>query len=218
MRTLDKQDYTFDSNIRYGKQVGEFVQEIIKNEPMFFNSSPDFAYDNGGPITRAFLDALDESPVVFDSRVHMLMPGWFPAIPGYHHDDVPRNTADGQPNYDSPTYHSRHAMMLINGDVAPTDFALGRHVLPKVEGNEGPIYKRWHEEVVRQIEQGELNRVSAESGRVIYFDWQSMHQATPAVSSGWRWFGRASFQTDRKPTNEIRKQVQVYLQNPMEGW
>lgn len=65
----------------------------IKNEKMFFNSDLVFAYENGGPITKSFIDNLPEewkTNSVFDSRVHMLMPGWYPAIPGWHHDDVPR--------------------------------------------------------------------------------------------------------------------------------
>jgi ribosomal protein L4 len=41
---------------------------------------------------------------------------------------------------------------------------------------------------------------------------------TRAVKNGWRLFIRASWNTDRKPTNEFRRQVQVYMENPMEGW
>jgi len=48
----------------------------------------------------------------------------------------------------------------------------------------------------------------------------SFHQGTAAVQSGWRWFCRVSRNTKRalEPKNEIRKQVQVYMKNPMEGW
>lgn len=72
------------------RAVGGFAHAIkndqIKNEPMFFNCSLEFAYNNGGPITRSFImnlpDDWNTDQVVFDSRVHMLMPGWYPAIPG----------------------------------------------------------------------------------------------------------------------------------------
>lgn len=222
--------YNFDSRFSYGKLLPDFSPDVVKNEPMFFNCSPDFAYEHGGPITRAFFDALEgEAPIVFDSRVHMLMPGWYPAIPGFHHDDVPRNLDTGQPDYDAPTYHSKHAMALINGDIAPTEFAIGRHTLPRISADAGPIYKFWHDEVERQLHEvvdpygmdglgTRLVRVPVLTNRIVYFDWQSMHQGTKAVGNGWRWFGRASYQTDRKVTNEIRRQVQVYLENPMEGW
>lgn len=216
-------NYTFNSQFTGGASMPDFDEYAIKNEPMFFNCDPTFAYIHGGPITRAFMEFLDvstwaEKPVVFDSRSHMLMPGWIPAIPGWHHDDVPRSRADGQPDYDAPSYHSRHAMALINGEIAPTEFAIGNHTLPKIEGGNGPVYKHWNNMVDDQIENGVLQMVQAPSRQILYFDWQTMHRAVPAVKGGWRWFGRASWQTERKPTNEIRKQVQVYLPAPNEGW
>jgi hypothetical protein len=41
-----------------------------------------------------------------------------------------------------------------------------------------------------------------------------------ANGNGWRFFIRASWSTDRVKncTNEIRRQVQVYMENPVEGW
>ena len=222
--------YSFDSKCAFGATLPEFTQEQVKNEPMFFNCDPDFAYWNGGPITRAFIEALQlegDLPKVIDSRVHMLMPGWIPAIPGWHHDDVPRSRVEGghvkmsqhgQPNYDAPAYHSRHALALVNGDVAPTEFALGTHELPFIEDGRGPVYKHWHDMVEEQIEAGVMTRFEVPSNRIVTFDWQTMHRAVPAKSNGWRWFGRASYQTGREPTNEIRRQVQVYLPVPTEGW
>lgn len=41
-----------------------------------------------------------------------------------------------------------------------------------------------------------------------------------ANKDGWRWFARVSQSTNRADfiTNEIRNQVQVYMEFPMEGW
>lgn len=214
--------YHFNSTIQdRGSFKCDYSTDIIKNEPMFFNCNLDFAYDNGGPITRDFIGSLpqdwkDCNPVL-DSRVHMLMNNWFPCIPGFHGDDIARNTATGQPNYDNMLYHSEHLMGLINGDICPTLFALGKHDLPKVDGI---IYKQWHDIVVKQIEDGVLTTLEAPSGRYIQFDWQSMHTGQKAVKNGWRWFVRLSRNTDRQKsiTNEIRRQVQVYLEHPTEGW
>jgi len=205
--------------------------DAIKNEPMFFNSDVDFAYKNGGPITQSFIDELPSSwkreKLVFDSRVHMLMPGWFPAIPGFHHDDVPRPeipvgqhfATAGQPDYDSPRYRSEHIMGLVNADVAPTHFAIGECVMPEITDGE-LIYRRWHTEVERLLAEGEMTSRSAPDRRLIYFDCEAFHQGVKATGSGWRWFGRVSRNTDRvnKITNEIRQQAQVYLEFPMEGW
>lgn len=218
--------YEFDSQIQLGPLLPEFSQEEVKNEPMIFNGSLRFAFNQGGPITKAFIRAFLEKPlegvgeedIILDSRVHMLMPGWYGAIPGWHHDDVPRTREDKQPNYDTPEYRSQHVMALVNGDIAPTKFALGKHALPKVSEGKGPVYKHWNKLVEVAVENEILQLYSAPSNRLIYFDCHTMHKADKAVGNGWRWFGRISWNTNRKPTNEIRRQVQVYLPHPMEGW
>lgn len=212
----------FISNFMNGPVMGQFTQDQIKNEEMFFNSDLNFAYEKGGIITKNFIDLLPEeikkkNPVL-DSRVHMLMKGWFPCIPGFHHDDVPRSTTNGQPNYINPEYHSQHALALVNGDVCPTEFAVGEIELdlPK----EGVIYEHWHRQVQEAINQGALSSVKVQSNRIVYFDAHAFHQGTRAVSSGWRWFVRISWDTDRQKTitNEIRRNCQVYLEYPMVGW
>jgi len=215
--------------------VGTFATDIpnsaIKNEPMFFNSDLNFAHANGGDITKSFIDALplewQEGPMVFDSRVHMLMPGWFPAIPGYHHDDVPRPeipvgqhfATSGQPDYDNPRYRSDHIMGLVNADICPTHFAMGECTMPRVEDGD-LIYRRWHAEVERLLAEGSMDLAKAPDRSLVQFNCDAFHSGTKAVSNGWRWFGRVSRHTERanKITNEIRQQVQVYLEFPMEGW
>jgi hypothetical protein len=211
------------------KTIGEFKsdwsQDDIKNEPMLFNCSLEFADKHGGPITRQFLYQLydrawcehSSNGWVIDSRVHMLMPGWYPCIPGMHHDDVPRSTATGQPNYVNPEYHAVHVMGLVNGDICPTQFALGEIELDLPSDGE-IIYKTWHPQVMDAIDNGTLKSYDAPSGVILEFDAHAFHQGTRAVKGGWRWFIRVSRETDRAPTNEIRRQVQVYLENPMEGW
>jgi hypothetical protein len=215
--------YTFNSQIKeLGNFSNNFSQDQIKNETMFFNCDLNFAYENGREITRNFIDNLPQSwkncKVRLDSRVHMLMVDWWPCIPGYHHDDIPRSTKSGQPNYDNPEYLSQHLMGLVNGDICPTYFAIGNHHLPKIEND--LIYKRWNKIVEEQIENKELEIYKAKSGTYIEFDWQSMHTGSKAIKSGWRWFCRLSRNTDRVNNikNEIRRQVQVYMEDPMQGW
>jgi len=193
---------------------------------MFFNSSIEFAITRGGRITRDFLTTFlndnpyyDEDRYVFDSRVHMLMPGWFPCIPGFHHDDVPRQTSNGQPDYDSPSYRANHCLGLVNGDICPTQFATGRADFSRVP-DDVIVYKQWHLEVEEKIKNGELERSSAPSNKLVYFNDRTWHQGVRTRAGGWRWFGRVSWDTDRvkRISNEIRQQVQVYLEFPLEGW
>ncbi len=219
----------FDSIVQLSHEPFDegFTQDQVKNEPMFFNSSLAYAYEQGGPITRAFIDQFckennvsDESfgrDFVIDTRVHMLMPGWYPCIPGFHHDDVPRGE-DGQPNYVNPEYRSKHVLGMVNGEICPTQFALGRANLTLPES--GIVYKHWHTEVEQLLSAGELELFEVPSGVLVYFDCDTLHQGQAALQNGWRWFGRISWDTDRvkNVTNEIRRQVQVYLEFPMQGW
>lgn len=200
-----------------------FTKEQISNEPMFYRASREFAIEHGGPITKQFLENIPpdwkDIPVTIDTRVHMLMPGWFPCIPGMHHDDIPRTREDKQPNYETLDYSADHILGLVNGEVAPTEFAVGQIDLDIPPIGE-LVYRDWHPKVMKAIENGSLKSVKAESYRYIQFDNFSFHQGTKAVASGWRWFIRVSRNTERANDckNEIRKQVQVYMENPMEGW
>jgi hypothetical protein len=218
----------FNSQIRLGSKINDFTENQVKNEPMLFSCCWDAAMQLGGPITRCFLNKLREDNVdfvsrsdfIFDSRVHMLFKNWYPCIPGYHHDDVLRSGLFNQPNYElmnSSGYTSEHAMCLVNGDICPTEFAIGRELFSTVPEGE-IVYKQWHKEVIEHLNKGRLEKKSAPSNQIIYFNCETWHQGVKAVSNGWRWFGRASIKTTRKPSNEIRRQVQVYLENPMEGW
>ena len=210
--------YTFDSKLRLGTTIPSFTDDQIKNEPMFFSCDRNYVESNGGPISKSFLAALESGweNCIIDSRVHMLMPGWWPAIAGNHHDDVPRSKSNGQPNYDNPEYYSEHAMALVGGDVCPTEFSLGKAEFEEVVT--GKVYGVWHNKVNEYVKSGVLKTVSAPTNTMLYFDWQTWHQGTKAVKNGWRWFMRASRNTQRPIKNEIRRQVQVYLEKPMEGW
>jgi len=225
-------DKHFNSEIR---EVGHFAQTVsndsIKNEPMFFNSDLNFAYSNGGAITKSFINNLPSdwhnTDVVFDSRVHMLMPGWYPAIPGFHHDDVPRADIPtgqhfitaGQPDYDNPRYLSQHILGLVNADICPTEFAIGECLLKRVPDGE-LIYRQWDAEVKELLKCGSLRHAVIKDRTLTMFDWQTLHSGQKTNGHGWRWFGRISRNTDRvnKITNEIRINAQVYLEFPMEGW
>lgn len=222
----------FESNIqKLNKFALNISNDEIKKEPMFFNSDLEFAYNNGGSITKSFIDNLPndwkDQNVVLDSRIHMLMPGWYPAIPGWHHDDVPRPIIPtgqhfitaGQPDYDNQRYFSEHILGLVNADICPTAFAKGICLMPAIPEGE-LIYRQWHKEVEELIEDNILQKELSEDRQLYKFDWQTFHTGTGAIQHGWRWFGRVSRKTERvhNITNEIRVNAQVYLEFPMEGW
>jgi hypothetical protein len=200
----------------------------IKNEPMLFNCDARSAAALGGALTNDFLSMLPgawkTSDIVVDSRSHMLMPGWYPCIPGWHHDDVPRSRADGQPNYEDEL-RAEHILALVGGSICPTEFALGTadFVVPELGRT---IYADWDVDVDRFLREGQLLNVKAPTNRLVQFDDRTWHRGTAAVAGGWRWFIRASrYFRDGIPvsrpnvrTNEVRNQVQVYMPTINAGW
>lgn len=131
----------------------------------------------------------------------------------------PRTRSDGQPDYENPGYNAKHLIGLVNAEIAPTEFAVGEINL-EIPPEGQLIYRDWHPKIMQAIADGRMESFKAKSGIMYEFDNYSFHQGTAAVSSGWRWFIRVSKDTHRAQhcKNEIRKQTQVYMENPMEGW
>lgn len=212
--------YEFQSAATERGAMPHFDQEWVKNEPMFFGCDLNFAYALGGPITRAFIDELPKDwirpDVILDGRVHMLMPGWFPCIPGWHLDDVPRSRPDGQPDHDDPEYKAEHLLCCI-GDASLTLFGLGNVRIEEPEPGK-VIYGEWHPRVEAMVEAGEIEAWTVPECTLVEFDWRSFHRGQAAHKNGWRWFCRITRNSKRPVMNEIRRQVQVYMSHPNEGW
>jgi hypothetical protein len=207
-----------------GPIAGDYSEHLsgVKNEPMLFNSDADFAFENGGPITRAFVQSLrsygfDErmESCVIDSRVHMLMRGWYPCIPGWHIDDFHRPDGN-QPDYLHLPENMAHVCCIV-GDCSRTEF-LDRSVrLTKPEEGE-KVYGSFNKQIRAAIENGAVRSTPIDAGRLVRFGGSDFHRGVAATHSGWRWFARATFGSTRVPSNEIRRQVQVYLPELEAGW
>lgn len=192
-------------------------QEVVKLEPMLHRATASFASEHGGTLTQEFLDVLPWSDdILIDSRVHMLMPGMYPCIPGWHHDDIPRERSDGQPEYFSPSYRAEHCMALW-GDCSLTEFALGEHEI-EIPGIGRKIYKELSPQIEDACASGKLERVIAPERRLIFFDWQTWHRGAETTKHGFRFFIRATRGSKLVARNEIRFNANVYMPNLEEGW
>jgi len=147
----------------------------------------------------------------------MLMTGWYPCIPGWHLDDIPRTRKDGQPDHRSPIYKADHVMGIV-GEVSKTEFVFGKLRLYDVPEGKGTIYEIWNKEIDLLLKRGRIKIRAVEPGRVIYFDHECFHRGTPTTRPGWRWFIRITRNSQRKFLNEVRTQTQVYLTAPFDGW
>lgn len=163
-----------------------------------------------------------------DTRVHMLMEGMYPCIPGWHHDDVQRTRDDGQPNYDDEL-RCEHAIFLLNAHVAPTAFAIGTAGVKPWRG-QGSMYGQWHEEIEQHISNGFLEKVECPDSQWVYFDDRTWHTGVQSpVKFGHRLFirigmhyrmvdGQKVYEQPPSRANEIRRNAQVYMPVPSQGW
>ena len=89
------------------------------------------------------------------------------------------------------------------------------YILPEVpEGR--TVYQVWDRILDATFDENDFYTV--DSGDVYYFDNYTFHRGMPSTKHCWRYFIRLSWNTERKVYNEIRNQVQVYINDPSIGW
>lgn len=221
--------YTFTPNIKTVKELDGMElyldTKYVKNEPMIYSGSPDFAHKNGGPITKRILSDLlshtmfiavqtfapDNFSTVIDTRVTMTMPGMYPSIPGWHGDDIPRSKTTGQPVLHGVNPLVQHFMVLLSDQTEPvscTEFVSEEFEV------DVDLANVWNS-VDRAVNENKPKTSFLKQGEIIRFNQEAIHRASPTKTAGWRYFFRASI-THRKPADEIRNQVQVYASE--NGW
>jgi hypothetical protein len=227
--------YTFQNHLTIHPTLFGPTMEMmhIEREPMVYDASARFAWHKGGDLTRQFLDELSvlwekrtgsrrifDEPFVIDTRVHMLKPGWLPAIGGWHCDAVPRGE-DGQPDLaqlrDSD---DRHFTLTIATDplLSRTAFAsTPKDVFVRPEPELGSVWSRVHGDVAANLDPESV--VYAPHGKLVEFRRDTLHKATKADRDGWRFFARASYRPGVTSTqNKVRRQVQAYIESEGAGW
>ena len=216
-----------------GDSIQDPSQDAIENSLNLRQVSLEDAARYGGSITRNALGVMkfkgDRSNIIVDTKVHFLMPGMAPSIPGWHTDGVPRGSelnpsSTGQPvvsAMESGEVSEPHYHLLVTGTHCPTAFA-DRPFEFAVDDSMGrDLYKAMTEHVEAMIEAGDMNVVYTPASRVLEWDWWTVHSATMATGRGWRYLIRVT-ETDHitprtNPGDFIRTQNNVYV--PTEyGW
>jgi len=217
-----------------------FENSDIKATPSLWNCDLDAAIRYGGSLTRAVLESLtlvgDRKYVTVDTKIHMLMPGMIPAIPGWHTDGVPRQY-DGTPHGGSPKIHRQEELdaeglapryhLLITGDFCSTEFM---DVPWEWSANSDPRNSSFYAAMTREVnifipQYAEAHHKkptwSLPGYQWVRWDWWNIHQAVRSTDFGWRFLIRVTEsdflppQTD--PREFIRVQNQVYLPSEY-GW
>lgn len=225
-----------------GKTIEEPSPDMIQGSLNLREASIIDAMHYGGPLTRAALGAMnlrgDRKHIVVDTKVNFLMPGFIPAIPGWHTDGVPRGenldpAGSGVPqisaqiDYESagltpPRYH-----LLVTGTHSQTEFIEAPMYLSVADDRN--LYEKMTTDVddlLQSIYADELRGntepiFTAPSCTVVEWDWWNIHRAVKASATGWRYLIRVT-ETDyirprEKAQDFIRTQTQVYVPTAF-GW
>lgn len=204
-------------------------QDAIENSLNLRQVSLEDAVRYGGSITRNALGLLnlhgDRKNIVVDTKVHFLMKGMCPAIPGWHNDGVPRldnnsgeavlsGMMDG--SFTEPRYH-----LLVTGTICPTRFLLdpiGFEDYELLDGGAGNLYTNMSD-IVESDYRGEY--LDTEDSVMYEWGWKNIHTAQVANARGWRYLIRVT-ETDyieprTNPADFIRTQNNVYTPTNF-GW
>jgi hypothetical protein len=222
-----------------GNTIPQPSSAEIKATPSLWQASLDDAMRYGGDLARAAIGAMnlrgDRKHVVVDTKIHMLMPGFSPGIPGWHTDGAPRGkdlspVGTGAPNLYAQEFAARPDFTLqeerrahrfhtiVTGFGCLTEFVSGPLAIDIPPEPTTDLYAVISGEVARLAPPTERLR----SCEVTEFDWWHLHRAVTATQHEWRYFIRVT-ETDWWPPQTdlraiMRTQQQVYMTSERFGW
>lgn len=187
----------------------------------------------GGEAIRELLVAapIEQSrPHIFvDTRVSYLMKGWYPSIPGWHTDGVPRGEtgnplSKGNPNLELQVFHSLDSFdetpiyhSITVGLDSPVEFLQNPERIFLDNHDNDSLYEELSKKIEYAREQFDIPTITPH-GAWTTWDWWNIHRAQPAKSSGWRLLIRVTESRYPPRTKDfIRSQNQVYVPETF-GW
>lgn len=195
-------------------------------EPRLVGVSMALAYEKGGQLTRRIMKALGDATqgygpkvpkglhAIVDTRCQRLMPGMYPAIPGWHCDDIPRPTYEGQPDFSLVNPEARHftAYCETVPNVSNTEYVLSPFEFTPTQG---PVWRELH----RTLENSRgLLRGHQRAGVIMAMSHDTPHRATACQNRGWRFWLRLSFMHRKPEAPLIASQEHVYVVSEANGW
>jgi len=225
--------FTFNRNpIKVGNSIEQPPEEVIKNTSALWNASLDDAIKYGGELTRAAIGAMnlkfDRKYIIVDTKIHMLMPTFYPALVGWHSDGVPRGKELNPVAKAAPDIQSQEELsdtrfhLLVTGTGCLTDFIEEQNVELEVPDEpDTSLYRMVSQQVDEKVVAGELTRKTIPSCTAVEFDWFDLHTGVAAKEHEWRFLIRVTETDHMRPQTDLRKiirtQQQVYLPQNF-GW
>lgn len=220
------------NEVNFGKSIERPSEDTIKNTLSLWNASLDDAVRFGGDLTRSAIGAMDlkfdRKYIVVDTKVHMLLPNFSPAIGGWHNDGVPRGKALNPQAKLPPNIQSQEELsdtrfhLLVTGSGCLTRFIKGNDIeleVPDVPDTK--LYNSMHTQIVEGLKNGTLDDYEIPSCTAVEFDWWDLHTGTFAKKHEWRYLIRVTETDHQPPQTNLRKiiktQQNVYMPNTL-GW
>lgn len=226
-------DVRFNRNdVVKGKSMEQPSDLDVKNTFSIWNASYDDAVRYGGEVTREALRSMnlhhDRKNLIIDTKIHMLMPGWSPAILGWHVDGAPRDANKNPQGSGLPDTYAQEGderfnryHILVTGHGCLTQYINQELYVPIPEKPSENLYSMMSKYVQKFIGWNQNFISTFESCTAYEFDWWNIHTGVLATKKEWRYLIRvceSDYYEPRKDLREIiRMQSQVY--SPADfGW
>lgn len=199
-------------------QVG--LQDLL-DEKGLLDCCEATAAKHAGPLTRLALQQMMEHyerPIrlakeaglsaVVEAHVHRLMPGHYPATPGWHCSGVPRRAYTGQPCFDLIVSEQFSVSVTLSSEpkgVSHTEY-VSNNIKPR-------IWERDYifEDLNVQVEKIHPETVFGKDGYFTWFNPKTILRSSPAKKRGVRLFVRLSMFPKPAMFNAVGSPEQVFI-------
>jgi len=204
----------------------------IKNTFGLWNASLDDAMLYGGEITRQAIKAMnlrhDRKNIIVDTKIHMLMPGWSPAILGWHTDGAPRDNlknpnGSGLPDTFAQENDDRFNRyhILVTGTGCLTAY-INKPIQVNIPNKPSQdVYSVMSKEVSSLVKEQPELVFGLPSCTAMEFDWWNIHTGVIASKKEWRYLIRVCESDYYEPRQDLREVIRMQSQvySPADfGW
>ncbi len=208
----------------FGKSMEQPSITDVKNTFSLWNASLDDAIKYGGEVTRAALQTMnlrhDRKYIIVDSKVHMLMKGMSPAIPGWHVDGAPRNALKNPQGTEAPNTFAQEGdqrpnryHILVTGKHCLTAFLNVKNIeIPIPDKPSYDIYHLMSSYVHGLVTKDESLIKEIPSCTAVEFDWWDIHTGIIAKEKEWRYLIRVCESDYYEPQKDLREVIRLQSQ------
>jgi hypothetical protein len=205
----------------YGANFPKIVPGMLEKEPSLQQCSEQGVSLSGGGLANVAMKHVQASfaneirrakeeglSAMVDVHVQYLLPGMYPAAPGWHCDCVPCGMFNGQPSFDA--IHPRAFSVAVSLSSEPkgvsnTEFVTDAVKVKLFSADE--VYRDLNDQIKRIAPM--VAQIS--DGVFVRYTPKSIHRAVETHRRGWRMLFRYSMCEKPPITNTVPKQQQVYL-------